>query len=60
MYNMCPMYTHVTPILQYIGPCNLNRLGQYSYTIAVSKWICHMADLQQFTQYVKTKSLNNI
>ena len=23
VYNMCPLYTHVTPILWCIGPCNL-------------------------------------
>jgi len=30
--NPCLIYTHVTPILQYIGPCNFVVSGQYSYT----------------------------
>ena len=25
VYNTCPLYTHITPILQCIGPCNLFR-----------------------------------
>ena len=56
--SMCPMYTHVTPILQYIGPCNLNRKFRSIFvynSLAISKWIYIMADLQQVTQYLETK-----
>ena len=40
VYNTCPLYTHVTPILQCIGPCKLFKSVRpmFSYIVLIKSW----------------------